>query len=143
MADPWRERAYSVGEAATLAGLRRSTLDMWCIRQPVELFSEKRGHRRWFSPRDIAVLRLAHELERAGMVLLTAIACSYEHMKEPPATDAIFVIPAGKLSPRSGRFIPDRDVPRLVVNKSLILIPAGQLVAGIIAACAELRSRAA
>ncbi|MDW9682473.1 MerR family transcriptional regulator [Sinorhizobium meliloti] len=143
MADPWRERAYSVGEAATLAGIRRSTLDVWCIRQPHELFSEKRGHRRWFSPRDIAVLRMARELERGGMVLLTAIACAYEHMQEPPAADAVFVIPAGKLSPRSGWFISDRDVPRLAVDKSIILIPIGQLVAGIIAACAELRQRAA
>ncbi|WP_198023367.1 DNA-binding transcriptional MerR regulator [Ensifer sp. WSM1721] len=143
MADPWRERAYSVGEAATLAGTRRSTLDMWCIRQPAELFSEKRGHRRWFSPRDIAVLRLAHELERGGMPLLTAIACAFEHLQEPPAADAIFVIEAGRISPKAGRFISDRDVPRLQVDKSLILIPIGQLVAGINAACAELRQRAA
>jgi len=143
MADPWRERAYSVGEAATLAGIRRSALDMWCIRQPAELFSEKRGHRRWFSPQDIAILRLAHELERGGMPLLGAIGAAFEVLQEPPAADAIFVIPTGKLTARSARFISDRDVPRLVVDKSQILIPIGQLVAGINAACAELRQRAA
>lgn len=143
MPDSWRERVFTVGEAATLAGINRGTLDVWTARLPAELFSEKRKSRRWFSPQDIAVLAMAHQLERAGMVLLTAIACAFEHLQAPPAVDAVFVIEAGRVSAKAGRFIADRDVPRLVVDKSIILIPCGQMVAGIQAACAELRKTAA
>src|SRR5690606_968044 len=110
MSHSWRERAYTVDEAATLAGLRRATLDVWVMRQPAELFSEKRGARRWFSPMDISVLRLSRELERSGKVLLTAIACAFEHLQQPPAEDAVFVIDAETVSSRGGRFIADRDV---------------------------------
>jgi len=143
MSETWRERAFTAAEAADLAGIRRNVLDMWTIRQPAELFSEKRGYRRWFSPQDISILAMAHQLERAGITLLTAIACAYEHMQEPPAPDAVFVIEAGRTSCKAGRFIADRDVARLHVDKSLILIPVGQIVAGITAACADLRRKAA
>ena len=140
MADPWRERAFSIGEAADLAGLRRSQLDMWFQRQPADLFSQKRGYRRWLSPQDISILALAHQLERGGQTLLTAIACAFEHLQEPPAPDAIFVVEAGRTSCTAGRFISDRDVPRLAVDKTQILIPCGKIVAGIIAACEALRA---
>jgi hypothetical protein len=140
MADPWRERAFTLGEAADLAGLRRSQLDQWTIRQPADLFSQKRGARRWFSPRDISILAMARQLERGGKVLLTAIAMAFEHLQEPPAPDAIFVVEAERMSARAGRYISDKDVPRLSVDQSIILMPAGQIVARIRAACTELRA---
>ncbi len=143
LADPWRERAFSIGEAAAMAGLRRSQIDVWIMRQPADLFSEKRGHRRWLSPMDISVLAMAHQLERAGMSLLTAIGCAFEHLQNPPAPDAVFVIPAGSTSCTAGRFISDRDVARLAVDKTVILIPAGEIAGRIIAACADLRKTAA
>lgn len=143
MSQAWRERAFTVSEAATLAGLKRGQIDVWVNRLPAELFSEKRGQRRWFSPQDICTLRLAHELERGGMVLLTAVACAYEHLSDPPAHDAVLVVNAGAVSPRAGAFIPDHAVERLQVDRSKLVIPAGALCAAIISACAELYDTAA
>lgn len=140
MSHSWTQRVYSVGEAANLAGINRGTLDVWCGRMPADLFSQKRGSRRWFSPRDIAVLAMAHQLERGGVVLLAAIGCAFEHLQTPPDEDAIFVREASNVSHRAGRFIADRDVARLPVDKTLILIPIGAIVARINAACAELRA---
>lgn len=140
MSDQWRTRVFTAAEAADMAGLKRGQLDIWTIRQPADLFSQKRGARRWFSPQDISILALARQLERGGKVLLSAIACAFDNLQEPPAPDAIFVVDAESVSHRSGRFIADRDVERLAVDKSLILIPVGQIVARINAACAELRA---
>jgi hypothetical protein len=123
-----------------MAGLRRSVLDVWVIRQPADLFSQKRGARRWFSPQDISILAMARQLERGGKTLLTAIAMAFERLQEPPAPDAIFVVEAERMSARAGRYISDKDVPRLSVDQSLILIPAGQIVARIQAACETLRA---
>ena len=140
MSETWTHRVFTAGEAADMAGLRRGQLDQWIIRQPADLFSQKRGARRWFSQQDIAILAMARQLERGGKVLLSAIGCACERMQDSPAPDAIFVVDAESVSHRSGRFIADRDVARLAVDKSIILIPAGKIVAGIIAACAELRA---
>jgi hypothetical protein len=136
----WTQRVFTAAEAADMAGLRRSQLDQWIIRQPADLFSQKRGFRRWFSAQDIAIIAMARQLERGGKVLLSAIACAFDNLQEPPAADAIFVVEAESVSHRSGRFISDRDVPRLAVDKTQILIPAGKIVAGIIAACEALRA---
>lgn len=143
MASVWRDRAYTTDEAATLSGLKRGQIDVWVSRLPAELFSEKRGQRRWFSPQDICTLRLAHELERGGMVLLTAVACAYEHLTEPPAADAVLVVNAGAVSAKAGQFISDRDVERLRIDRSKILIPAGALCAAIISSAAALYDTAA
>ncbi|CAN7481063.1 hypothetical protein [Mesorhizobium sp. LjNodule214] len=141
MAD-WTARDFTVAEAAAMAGLRRGTLDAWVhrIRDAEVLFSERRGDRRWFSPQDICILRVGYELERAGRNWLTAIAQAFEHLQTPPATDAVLVVDVISVSSASGRIISDRDVERLAVDKSKILIPIGTISADIIARCAELES---
>ncbi|MER8958689.1 hypothetical protein [Mesorhizobium sp. M0701] len=142
----FEERCFTVEEAARLAGIRRGNLDVMIhrLKDGAEcLFAGKRGGRRWFSMKDIAVLAVARELERSGMVLLTAVATAYEHLQALPDPDAILVVPAGTVSARSGRIIADRDVARLLIEKSQILIPIGQIAGRITDACSELYLRAA
>lgn len=142
----FEERCFSVEEAARLAGLRRGNLDVIIhrLKDGAEcLFAGKRGGRRWFSIKDITVLAVARELERSGMVLLTAVATAFEHLQQPPDPDAILVVPAGTVSARSGRIIADRDVARLLVEKSQTLIPIGAIAGQVTEACAEMYKNAA
>ncbi|MBZ9999643.1 MULTISPECIES: hypothetical protein [unclassified Mesorhizobium] len=139
MAD-WQNRDFTVAEAAALAGLRRGTLDAWVhrIRDCEILFSERRGDRRWFSPQDICILRVGYELERAGRGWLTAIAQAFEHLQTPPAADDVLVVDVMSVSSASGRVISDRDVERLAVDKSKILLPIGSICAEISERCAAI-----
>ncbi|MER9150808.1 hypothetical protein NKI30_19500 [Mesorhizobium opportunistum] len=142
----YAQRCFTVEEAAKLAGIRRGNLDVMIHRlsDGAEcLFAGKQGGRRWFSIRDITVLAVARELERSGMVLLTAVATAYEHLQGPPDPDAILVVPAGTVSARSGRIIADRDVARLLVEKSQILIPIGAIAGRVFEACSEMYQNAA
>ncbi|CAN7500856.1 hypothetical protein [Mesorhizobium caraganae] len=135
-------REFALAEAADLAGLHRNTLDQWVFRaKDVDvLFSERRGRNRWFSPRDISVLRVGYELERAGRGWLTAIAQAFEVLQHLPPDDAILVVDVMSVSAKAGRIICDRDVERLAVDKSKILVPIGAISAEILARCAELES---
>ncbi|RWO03178.1 MAG: MerR family transcriptional regulator [Mesorhizobium sp.] len=138
MSDLWAERAFTADEAATISGVRRGTLGMWLIREPDILFSGKVGGRRVFSPKDITILATARELERGGMVLLTAIACAFEHLDEPPSDDAILLVHNGQVAHNAGRLIADRDVPRITVDKSIQLIPIGIIAARVRGECAAI-----
>lgn len=141
MAD-WNYRGFSVAEAAAMSGLNRAILDVIVSRNKAidVLFSQKRGHRRWFSPRDIAVLRVAFELERAGRTWLRALGAAFDNLQVPPSTDALLIAPAViKRACGSPRVIADRDVPRLPFDVSTIVIPVGRIVADIRARCAELQ----
>lgn len=140
----YAERCFSVEEAASLAGIRRGNLDVMIhrLKDGAEcLFAGKRDGRRWFSIKDITVLAVARELERSGMVLLTAVATAYEHLQAPPDPDAILVVPAGTVSHTTGRIIADRDVARLLVEKSQVLIPIGKIACRITDACTDLYQR--
>ncbi|QND59847.1 hypothetical protein [Mesorhizobium huakuii] len=96
------------------------------------LFTEKRGTKRWFSVKDIAVLRIAHELERSGRSWLMAIGQAFDHLERPPDPDALLIAPAVI---RRGcglpRIVRDRDVPRLNFERSEIVIPIGRIVSEI------------
>ncbi|QND48107.1 hypothetical protein HB780_20935 [Rhizobium lusitanum] len=63
----WQDRVLTRAEAASLSGLHPVTLDVVLHRtKPLApLYSERRGSRRWFSAKDITVLRVAYELELA------------------------------------------------------------------------------
>ncbi|MDX8517960.1 MerR family transcriptional regulator [Mesorhizobium dulcispinae] len=137
MPETWRMRCFSTEEAAQISGMRRGTLDLWIFRGPETLFSAKRGSRRYFSPQDIATLAVSRELERGGVVILTAVACAFEHLQEPPAENAILIVRNGAISARTGEIISPADIPR-AVHHSIQLIPIGKIVAEIRAACAKL-----
>ena len=130
----WTLRDITVAEAAKLCGLHRKHLDMIVRRNRAceALFTEKRKGRRWFSARDVCVLRLAYECERAGDNWLTAIARAFEFLQAEPPPDAVLVFPATSTSSRSGRIISDRDVPRVQVAETVVLIPIGRICSDIL-----------
>ena len=131
MAHPWAFRAFTTDEAAELAGLKRATLDVWLGRYPQADIGEKRRTKRVFSPRDIATIRLALELERHGWGVAEALDTSLLIMLDAPEPDAVLVV-AG----RGTLTISDRDIPRLNLDQSKILIPVGRMAQEIIAATA-------
>jgi len=136
----WTERAFTRAEAANMAGLHLTTMDVVIHRaKPLAaLFSERRKGRRWFSPKDIAVLRLGYELERAGRNWLTAIAQSFEHLGQPPPPDAILIVPVMSVACTSGRMLTGLSVP-LTPSQSMAVFPIGKIVADIVAACQILK----
>ncbi|QIA23104.1 hypothetical protein [Mesorhizobium sp. AA22] len=124
----WTHRAYTRDECAVLCGMPRGSLDVLThrARDVSVLFTEKRGTKRWFSVKDICVLRIAHELERAGRSWLMAIGAAFDNLQHPPPADALLIAPAVI---RRGcglpRIISDRDVPRLNFERSEIIVPIG------------------
>lgn len=143
----WDRRDFTVAEAAALSGIHRASIDLLIHRAKgvSTLFSEKRGRNRWFSPRDIAVLRIAFELERGGRNWLTAIGAAFDNLYEgPQSVDALLIAPAvQKRGCGLPRIISDRDVPRLNFERSEIIIPIGRIVAEIVERCAAIKQEAA
>ncbi|MBU4529719.1 MAG: hypothetical protein KUA43_08575 [Hoeflea sp.] len=136
----WTTRDLTVAEAARIVGLSRKHLDVIISRNRTldVLFSEKRKGRRWFSIQDVAVLRIAFELERAGRSWLMAIAAAAQNLRTPPAADALLVAPAVmRRACGSPRIISDRDVPRLKFDVSTIVIPIGSIVQSIVKEAAD------
>lgn len=135
MMNAWTSRAFTRAEAAKLSGLHIKSLDLLIhrARHVSVLFCEKRGSRRWFSLRDVAVLRIAFELERAGRTWLTAIGAAFDNLEHPPDPDALLIAPAViKRACGLPRIISDRDVPRLNFERSEIIVPIGRIVADIV-----------
>ncbi|MBU2483895.1 MAG: hypothetical protein KKG78_02330 [Alphaproteobacteria bacterium] len=128
----WTSRDLTVARAAQIVGLSRAHLDVIISRNKnLEiLFSEKRKGRRWFSVRDIAVLRIAFELENAGRNWLSAIATAFDNLQEPPAADALLIAPAVRKRACGLPYIADR--PPDVFERSEVIIPIGRIVAEII-----------
>ncbi|WP_027683245.1 hypothetical protein [Rhizobium leguminosarum] len=135
----WQDRVLTRAEAASLSGLHPVTLDVVLHRtKPLApLYSEKRKGRRWFSAKDITVLRLAFELERAGRNWPTAIAQAFQHLATPPPNDALLVVPVLSVSSTSGRVL--TGLPALSGSHSMIVLPIGRIAADIIAACDQLK----
>lgn len=130
----WTRRDFTVAEAAQLCGLPRASLDVLIhrARDVAVLFTEKRGSRRWFSLKDICVLRIAFELERSGRNWLTAIGVAFDNLEHPPPADALLIAPAViRRACGSPRIICDRDVPRLIFERSTVVVPIGRIVADI------------
>ncbi|WP_135866687.1 hypothetical protein [Mesorhizobium sp. M8A.F.Ca.ET.213.01.1.1] len=118
-----------------MCGLHRGQLDLLIHRAKAVavLFCEKRGSRRWFSLRDIAVLRIAYDLERAGRTWLTAIGAAFDNLEHPPDSDSLLIAPAvQKRGCGRPRIIADRDVPRLNFERSEIIVPIGRIVSSIL-----------
>lgn len=140
----WTSRDFTVAECAAMSGIHRANIDLIVHRAKGcdVLFSEKRGRNRWFSPQDIAVLRIAYECERAGQTWLAALARAFEHLQDQPAADAVMVFRANSVSAVSGRLIPDRDVERLPVDEAIVLIPVGKIVWGIVERCDAIEKEA-
>ncbi|AID29850.1 hypothetical protein MCHK_2036 [Mesorhizobium huakuii 7653R] len=132
--DAWLHRAFTREECAMLCGIPRGSLDVLThrARGVSVLFTEKRGTKRWFSVKDIAVLRIAHELERSGRSWLMALGTAFDNLEQPPDPDALLIAPAVI---RRGcglpRIVADRDVPRLNFERSEIVVPIGRIVAEI------------
>ncbi|MBY5630415.1 hypothetical protein HFO42_20210 [Rhizobium leguminosarum] len=138
----WTERVFTRAEAATLSGLHPVTLDVLLHRtKPLApLYSEKRKGRRWFSAKDITVLRVAYELERAGRNWPTAIAQGFQHLDTPPPDDALLVVPVLSVSATSGRVL--AGLPALPGGGSMIVLPIGKITADIVAACEQIKETA-
>lgn len=136
----WADREFTRAEAAQLTGLHPKTLDVIIHRANglEALFSERRKGRRWFSPKDIAVLRIGYELNRAGRNWNVAIAQAFEHLAAQPPGDAILITPVLSVSPRSGRVL--SGLSGLPGDASMIVLPIGKTAADIVAACKELDS---
>lgn len=129
----WHRRDFTVAEAAALSGIHRASIDLLIHRaKDVDtLFSEKRGSRRWFSLRDIAVLRIAFELERSGRTWLTAIGTAFDNLYEgPPPADALLIAPAVQKRACGLPYITIQ--PPAVFERSEIVIPIGRIIADII-----------
>lgn len=137
----WTCPAYTRAEAAKLSGIHPQTLDVIIHRnRPIAvLFSSKVKGRRWFSPRDITVLRLAYELERAGRNWLTAIAQAYEHLAQPPPPGALLIIQTMSISARSGRVL--MGLPDPIPSESFAVLPIGRIAAEIIERCEQLKEK--
>ncbi|ODT06978.1 MAG: hypothetical protein ABS58_09315 [Mesorhizobium sp. SCN 65-20] len=138
----WTSRDFTVAECAALSGIHRANIDLIIHRAKgcEVLFSEKRGYRRWFSPRDIAVLRIAFEFERGGRSWLSALGTAFDHLQEPPPADALLVLTPAPVRASGGpRIISDRDVPRLPIERSTLLVPIGKIVAEIVDRCAHIK----
>lgn len=133
--DAWQHRAYSRDEAATFCGLPHvSQLDVLIHRERrvSALFSGKFGSQRRFSLKDVCILRVAFELERAGRSWLMALGQAFDALERPPEPDALLIAPAVvKRGCGLPRLVPDRDVPRLNFDRSTIVIPIGRIVAKI------------
>jgi hypothetical protein len=129
---PWAERIYSRAQAADLAAIHEGTLDVLIHRMKdvAFLFSEKRGSSRVFSARDIAVLKVAHDLERAGQTWLTALARAHDNLQNIPPPSALLVTPALSVSSKSSRFA---SGPQAITDETLVIVPIGAIVADIIA----------
>lgn len=129
----WDRRDFTVAEAAAMSGIHRANVDLLIHRAKgvSTLFSEKRGRNRWFSPRDIAVLRIAFELERSGRNWLTAIGTAFDHLYEgPPDPEALLIAPAVQKRACGLPYIAAQ--PPAVFERSEIIIPIGRIVAEII-----------
>lgn len=135
----WTDRVFTRAEAARMAGLHPVNLDVVLHRtKPVAtLYSERRGSRRWFSPRDITTLRIAFELERAGRNWLTAIAQAHQHLAAPPPSDAILVVPVLSVACTSGRVL--TGLPALPWSASMIVLPIGKIASEVVEACTILK----
>ncbi|MBY3225264.1 hypothetical protein [Rhizobium laguerreae] len=135
----WTERVFTRAEAATLSGLHPVTLDVLLHRtKPLApLYSEKRKGRRWFSAKDITVLCVAYELERAGRNWPTAIAQGFQHLDTPPPDDALLVVPVLSVSSTSGRVL--TGLPALFSSGSMIVLPIGSIASEVVSACDQLK----
>lgn len=109
----WRAAHFSQTEAADIAGLHQSTLRDWMAGFGKLFVSERRAGRRWFSPEDILILRLANELVRGGFVTLTALAIAKEHVEEAVwfPSDVLLAAKPGATSTAAVRLIVDGKVP--------------------------------
>lgn len=125
----WTAREFTRSEAADLAGLNVNTLDVIIHRtKPLQsLYSERRRGGRFFSTKDITVLRVAQELERAGRNWTTAIAQAFEHLEHPPPADALLVVPVASVSATSGRLL--TGLPDPLPSSSFICINIGAIAA--------------
>lgn len=138
----WTAREYAVAEAARVAGIHRAHLDVIINRtKPLSpLFSERRRGRRWFSAKDITVLRVSYELERGGRNWPTAIAQAFEHLATPPPADALLMVPVLSVSATSGRVL--TGLPALPGSGSMIVLPIGDIAAEVVSACEQIKETA-
>lgn len=135
----YTERAFTGHEAAQIIGITKGHLAVIIHRNKpiVRLISGKQKGRRLYSPRDIAILRLAHLLERFGRNHLFGIADGIDLLDTLPDREAVLVVQLGRSTPWPVRTIYDRDITRLQVDESTLLIPIGKEVSAVVAKCAE------
>jgi len=129
-------RDIPVARAAELIGITRGHLDLIIHKAgpTADLVSTKDKNRRFFSKRDIAVLKIAHVFERFGMTWLFAIADALEVVDTNPRPDEHVIVTCRRSLPRVRRKLNDREVNRLPVEEATLIVPAGRIVADLTAA---------
>lgn len=129
----WSVRVYSRAQAAELAAIHPGTLDVRIhrMRDADVLFSERRNSRRVFSARDIAVLRTAYEIERAGRSWLDALGIAFNHLQEPPDADALLILTPTPVRDCGGPRVAN-EVPA-TIERSTLIVPIGSIAADILA----------
>ena len=129
----WGDRVFRRAAAARGCGLPDGTLGVLLHRlEGAEtLYSERINGKRLFSARDVCVLRIAHELERAGQTWLTALARAYDNLQAPPAEHALLITPASSVSSKSSWITTVAPQPS---DKTLIMTPIGRFCAEVLQA---------
>ncbi len=127
----WGDRVFKREAAARCCGVHPSTLSVLVHRMDGTeiIFSERQGGARVFSAKDIAVLRIAHELERGGQTWLTALARADDALQAPPGPDDFLVTPADSVSHTTSWITSVAPSPS---DKTLVVVPLGRLVGAVI-----------
>lgn len=134
MPECWSRRVYSRAQAAELAAIHPGTLDtrIHRMRDCDVLFSERVNSRRVFSARDIAVLAVAYEIERAGRSWLDALGIAHDHLRDPPDANAVLVMTPTPVRDSGGPKVMHRaEVPP--AERPTLIVPIGAIVADILA----------
>lgn len=129
----WGERVFRRADAARLSGIHPQNLDTLVhrMRDCDTLFSERQGGARVFSPRDLAVLRTAYEIERAGRTWLNALSIAFDHLETPPDANAVLVMTPAPVRDSGGPHVLHRaEVPP--VDRPTLIVPHGLIVADIL-----------
>ena len=128
----WSVRVYSRAQAAELAAINPGTLDVRIhrMRDCDVLFSERRNSRRVFSARDITVLAVAYEIERAGRSWLDALGIAFDHLQEPPEADALLILTPTPVRDSGGPRVA-KEVPE-PVERSTLVVPIGSIATDIL-----------
>ncbi|MDR6955224.1 hypothetical protein J2X65_004603 [Ancylobacter sp. 3268] len=132
-------RDLATSEVATLAGLAPSTVRDWLASGCASTISRRAHGRRWHSPRDAAVVRLATELTRIGWAphlavvavaeMLPAVEAGRRYLAMPPRPDG-----------RVGMALD--DPPADLRGAGWLVLPAGEMLAEVYRRAAKLRGAA-
>ncbi|WP_139798488.1 hypothetical protein [Fulvimarina manganoxydans] len=132
LVDWWRERIFTTDEIAGTAGIGTAALRMIVHRHGGDAFSERRGLRRFFSARDVSVLRTARALSPA-IPMAEALPIAFAHHRMPPRRGLFIVVADGAVTSM------DADgAARAAIECGALVVPVGRFAADVVDACRPL-----